>query len=84
MLDSLHSDSYQVLSISLDTDLESFNEISKMYPWMHVCDQLSWDSPLARHFKVNKTPTIYTLSSEATIVSKSDKLAEIKEAIEIK
>lgn len=77
------TDNINIIAFSLDTDLSNnyYLNVLNNYPWTHVCDKKSWDSPYVDHFKINKTPSIYYLDSSSTILGKNLSTIELEKLI---
>lgn len=55
---------------TLDTDLNSFQNFAKDFPWVSTCDLKSWEEKAAKDYFVFGTPTMYLLAMDNKIVLK--------------
>ena len=76
---ALKNNGIEVLGISLDNDLISWQDYlkSEQLPWLNAHIQKSWESEVAQLYKINKTPTFYLVSSNATIVARPANVMEL-------
>jgi len=71
----------EIIAISLDTKSLPYAAAIKTHPWISFCDFKGWDTPLSRYLKVNKTPFIYQLDRNATILAKDLTIEDLKASI---
>lgn len=76
---ALKDNGIEVLGISLDNDIIFWQNYlkSEQLPWLNVHIQKSWESEVAQLYKINKTPTFYLVSSNATIVARPNNVMEL-------
>ncbi len=59
-----------IVFVSLDTDLSSFQIFAKDFPWVSSCDLKSWEARAAKDYFVFGSPTMYLLDIDNKIVLK--------------
>jgi thiol-disulfide isomerase/thioredoxin len=80
---SLNPRTLQVLSVSLDNDLNEWNAaLAKgSYSWINVSELKGWDSKTAIDYNVYATPTMFLLDRNKNILAKPITLDELKTAL---
>jgi len=74
----------KVLAISLDSNRSEFDKAKSQYPAMiHYSDLKAWDSPIAKDYNINATPTFYLLDSEKKIIDKYPNVKDLLKYLEI-
>lgn len=74
----LKSKGMEVVFISLDTDTTQYVEFASKFPWVSTCDFKGWDSPLAKKYYINGTPTLFLLDKELKIKLRPLSVAHVK------
>lgn len=59
-----------IVFVSLDTDLSSFQNFAKDFPWVSTCELKSWEGKAAKDYYVFGTPTMYLLDKDNKIILK--------------
>jgi thiol-disulfide isomerase/thioredoxin len=60
----------EVIYISLDTDMNSYNSYFKDSPFITYCDGKGWETVPAKDYFVSATPSYYLLDKELRIIAK--------------
>jgi thiol-disulfide isomerase/thioredoxin len=64
------SSGLEIVYISLDNDLGSYNSFTGSFPWVTASDLKSWEGTAPREYFVSATPTMYLLDRASKIVLK--------------
>jgi len=66
-----NSNDYNIVTISIDTNKLAVQNILNVLPKqdnaIHICDELSWESPIAKEFYLYATPTIILIKDKKII-----------------
>jgi thiol-disulfide isomerase/thioredoxin len=73
----------EIVFISLDTDLGSFQSFAKEFPWVSTCDLKSWEGKAAKDYFVFGSPTMYLLDKYNKIALKPNSEKQIQSWLEI-
>ncbi len=73
-----------VVFVSLDTDLSSFQNFAKDFPWVSTCDLKSWEGKTVKDYFVFGTPTMYLLDMDNKIVLKPNSEKQVQAWIDSK
>lgn len=71
----------EVIYISLDTDINSYNSYFKDSPFITFCDGKGWETISAKEYFVPATPTYYLLDNQLKIIFKPSNPKEISELL---
>ncbi|GHT72605.1 hypothetical protein AGMMS50262_01810 [Bacteroidia bacterium] len=68
-------DTYRIISVSSDTNIERFRVFAPLYPWPdQLCDGQGDEGINFRNYSVVATPTIFVIDAAGKIQSRSNKL----------
>lgn len=67
----------EIIAISLDVDQSKYQKTIGNLPWLNYSSFLKWDSPIAKLYGVNATPTFFLLDGNNKILMKSNKIDAI-------
>lgn len=74
-----HSKGFEILGVSVDNNknawLSALNERQFAFP--NVCGMKLWDSPVAKDYRVTKTPAFYLIDATGKIVLKPKSIREV-------
>ena len=72
MYNELHGKGLNIVGVSLDEDLESWNQaIAKdKITWIQVSNLKKWAEPIAKQYNVEQIPTTFLLDASGKIVAK--------------
>jgi len=76
---------YQLVSVILsknDEVLHDFIKSEKYGDWIHLNDDLGWESPMAKAYNIFGTPTLFVLNQNQEIVSKPSGIKELQLFVE--
>ena len=73
-----------VVFVSLDTDLNSFQNFAKDFPWVSTCELKSWEAKAVKDYFVFGTPTMYLLEKDNKIVLKPNSEKQVQAWLESK
>ena len=73
-----------VVFVSLDTDLNSFQNFAKDFPWVSTCELKSWEAKAVKDYFVFGTPTMYLLDMDNKIVLKPNSEKQVQAWLESK
>ena len=73
-----------VVFVSLDTDLSSFQIFVKDFPWVSTCELKSWEAKAVKDYFVFGTPTMYLLDIDNTIVLKPSSEKQVQAWLDLK
>jgi thiol-disulfide isomerase/thioredoxin len=73
-----------VIFVSLDTDLSSFQIFVKDFPWVSTCELKSWEAKAVKDYFVFGTPTMYLLDIDNTIVLKPSSEKQVQAWLDLK
>ena len=68
----------EIVAISLDYDEQAFKNATKDFEWYNYTDLFKWDSPIAKSFDVNSTPTLFLLDENNKIIEKVNHITDLK------
>jgi len=73
-----------IISIHIDLDVKSENEFYKTenIQFIKISENKSWDGPLVKYFRVNKTPMVYLVSNDGTIITRNTNGDDLKNVID--
>lgn len=80
MYNELHGKGLNIVGVSLDEDLASWNQaIAKdKITWVQVSNLKKWEEPIARQYNVEQIPTTFLLDASGRIVAKDLRGDELK------
>jgi thiol-disulfide isomerase/thioredoxin len=67
----------EVVFVSLDTDVVSFRNFAKTFPFISFCDSKKWETQAALDYYVFATPTLFLLDSAQKIILRPNSVAQI-------
>ncbi len=67
----------EVVFVSLDEDQRAFKNFSDAFPFISICDNKKWDSPIVKGYHVFATPTIYLLNSDQEILLRPNSVNQL-------
>jgi thiol-disulfide isomerase/thioredoxin len=67
----------EVVFVSLDTDAESFQNFTKSFPFISICDYKKWESRAVLDYYVFATPTFFLLDSNQKIILRPNSVGQI-------
>jgi thiol-disulfide isomerase/thioredoxin len=73
-----------IVFVSLDTDLSSFQNFAKDFPWVSTCDLKSWEGKTTKGYFVFGSPTMYLLAIDNRIVLKPSSENQVQAWLESK
>jgi peroxiredoxin len=79
LYDHRQSNSFEILAVSFDTDQKAWQSFLQQgnYGWMNYSDLKGWDSPIAKTYNVQGTPTFILLDKNKMIIGKPAELDEL-------
>jgi peroxiredoxin len=79
LYDHRQSNSFEILAVSFDTDQKQWQSFLQEgnYGWMNYCDLKGWDSPIAKSYNIQGTPTFILLDKNKMIIGKPAELDEL-------
>lgn len=74
-----HAKGFEVIGVSVDTQRSQWVEAveSRAIPWPNVSQLKLWDSPVAKDYRVNSTPTLFLIDKNLNIVGKPTRIHEV-------
>jgi peroxiredoxin len=71
---------FEILGVSIDYSRGSWIEGIKEndLPWLNVSDLSSWGGPVLKKFRVTKTPVMFLIDKNGTLVARPESAAEIE------
>lgn len=79
----LKSADVEVITISLDTDKNEYNQVAQNHQWLSYCDFRKWETPAAKAYYVSTTPALFLLNRDNQIVAKPKSIHEIKRFLKL-
>lgn len=67
----------EVVFISLDTDAISYQNFTKTFPFISICDYKKWESQAVKDYYVFATPTMFLLDTDLKIVLRPNSVGQI-------
>ncbi|MBU6159407.1 MAG: TlpA family protein disulfide reductase [Bacteroidetes bacterium] len=67
----------EVVFVSLDETKSSFDQFTKDFPFISVCDFKKWESPYAKDYYVFGTPTLYLLDAKREILLRPNSVKQM-------
>ena len=61
----------ELITISLDTNQDSFKEISKDFKWINLCDFKSIESPMVKDYYITSTPSLFMVGNDLKLKYKN-------------
>ncbi len=80
MYNELHGKGLNIVGVSLDEDLESWNQaiVKDKITWVQVSNLKKWAEPIAKQYNVEQIPTTFLLDASGKIVAKDLRGDELK------
>ena len=80
MYNELHGKGLNIVGVSLDEDLESWNQaiVKDKITWVQVSNLKKWAEPIAKQYNVEQIPTTFLLDASGKIVAKDLRGEELK------
>lgn len=72
----------EVVFVSLDENKQTFENFSKQFPFISICDYKKWESPIVKNYHVFATPTIYLISNKREILLKPNSVSQLNSWID--
>lgn len=72
----------EVVFVSLDENKQTFENFSKQFPFISICDYKKWESPIVKNYHVFATPTIYLISNKREILLKPNSISQLNSWID--
>jgi thiol-disulfide isomerase/thioredoxin len=73
----------EVVFVSLDTDALSFQNFTKAFPFISMCDYKKWETKAALDYYVFASPTMFLLDSNRKIVLRPNSVIQIDAWIDL-
>jgi len=67
----------EVVFVLLDENKATFENFTKIFPFVSVCDYQKWESPMAKEYYVFGTPTIYLLNDKREILLRPNSIKQL-------
>lgn len=67
----------EIVAVSLDYDLNDFNNSTKDFGWYNYTDLLRWDSPIVELYNVQSTPTLILLDKDNKVIQIMSHISEL-------
>jgi thiol-disulfide isomerase/thioredoxin len=67
----------EVVFVSLDTEAISYQNFTKTFPFISICDYKKWETPSAKDYYIFATPTFFLLDSNQKIVLRPNSVGQI-------
>jgi thiol-disulfide isomerase/thioredoxin len=67
----------EVVFVSLDTDAISYQNFTKTFPFISICDYKKWETQAAQDYYVFATPTFFLLDSSQKIILRPNSVGQI-------
>jgi peroxiredoxin len=79
LYDHRQNSSFEILAVSFDTDQKQWQSFLQEgnYGWINYCDLKGWDSPIAKSYNIQGTPTFILLDKNKMIIGKPAELEEL-------
>ncbi len=68
----------EVVFVALDENKQTFENFTKPFGFISICDYKKWESPIVKNYHVFATPTMYLLNSEHEILLKPNSVSHLK------
>lgn len=72
----------EVVFVSLDEVKQTFENFTKPFPFISICDYKKWESPIVKNYHVFATPTIYLLNNKREILLKPNSVSQLNSWID--
>lgn len=72
----------EVVFVSLDENKQTFENFTKPFPYISICDYQKWESPIVKNYHVFATPTIYLLNNKHEILLKPNSVSQLNSWID--
>lgn len=69
----------EIVAISLDYDLNEFENATKNYPWINYTELLRWDTQGVESFGVQSTPTLFLVDKDNKLIKRANHISELFE-----
>ena len=78
--DTYHAKGFEVIGVSVDTQRSQWVEAieARDISWPNVSQLKLWDSPVAKDYRVNSTPTLFLIDKNLKIVGKPVRIHEVQ------
>ncbi len=83
MYPQLKNAGVEVVTVSLDTDKNEYNQVAKNHEWLSYCDFKKWETPAAKAYYVSTTPALFLLNKDNQIVAKPKGVYDVKRFLKI-
>lgn len=71
------SQNMEVVFVSLDENRSNFQNFTKVFPFISICDYKKWESAAVKNFHVFATPTIYLLDHKREILLRPNSVSQL-------
>lgn len=78
----LKSQNMEVVFVSLDENRSNFQNFTKVFPFISICDYKKWESAAVKNFHVFATPTIYLLDHKREILLRPNSVSQLDEWVD--
>lgn len=69
----------EIVAISLDYDLNEFENATKNYPWINYTELLRWDTQGVESFGIQSTPTLFLVDKDNKLIKRANHISELFE-----
>lgn len=69
----------EIVAISLDYDLNDFENATKNYQWINYTELLRWDTQGVDAFGVQSTPTLFLVDKDNKLIKRANHISELLE-----
>jgi len=83
MYPKLKEKGVEVISVSLDTDENEYNNVAQSHKWLKYCDFKRWETPAAKDYFISTTPALFILNTNNQIVAKPKSVYDVKRHFKI-
>jgi peroxiredoxin len=74
----------EVVFVSLDEEKQAFKQLADRLPFISLCDNRKWESPIVKAYHVFATPTLYLLDSNRQIVLRAISVKQMDAWVDFK
>jgi len=71
---------FEILGVSIDYSSKNWKDGIKenAIPWLNVSDLTSWGGPVLKKFRVTKSPVMFLIDKDGTLVARPESAAEVE------
>jgi peroxiredoxin len=81
---NMQAQNIQVITLSLDTDKESYSKRIAAFPWINDSELKGWNSSYSETYNVHATPTYFILDANNKIISKPEHVGDVLTYLKLK